>query len=298
MLKSTLLALVIGLMGIFLVVTDSEARRMGGGKSLGRSAPSYSRQADAPSAAQPSRPAPQAGTATTGSRWGGPLAGLLAGGLIGALLFGGMFEGLQFMDLLIFAALAFGVFWLFKTFRRGPGQPPLAPREAHATVGGAGSQGYQPAAAPFAIPEIGGARAAPALDDQPRILDKPSWFKEQDFLRAAKTHFIRLQAAWDKGDMKDIREYTTPQLFADLTLERQAESGRQFTEVVELNAELIGLVEEQDQLVASVRYSGQIREQEGGAAQPFSEIWHIQRARDGRDGNWHVAGIQQEADAA
>lgn len=282
--KHILLACLIGLFGSTLVVIDAEARRLGGGKSLGRSAPSHSqsaapqqRQATDAQRQNPTAAPPQRSGA---SRWLGPLAGLAAGGLLAALLFGDGFEGFQILDFLLLALLAFMAFKLFRALR---GQSAPMARTAHATAGGGAHGGFE-----HQQPPAGGGA------EQLQGVHRPGWFNESEFLKAAKAHFIRLQAAWDQGDMQDIREYTTPELFAELTLERQSYGGeRQFTEVVSLDAELLDLAREGERIVASVRYWGLIREQQGAEAQPFSEIWHIQRKESEANANWYVAGIEQ-----
>jgi len=303
--RTVLLPIFAMVLGMIMLVPDADARRLGGGKSLGRSAPAYSERQT------PLKPMPQQQTQSTqqpnpqpatnrpggASRWLGPLAGLAAGGLLASLLFGDAFEGFQFMDFLLLAALVIGGVMLFRALRAKAAVS--GPRPASAAAGSAGA-GAGPASAPhaFETPDIGsglgeypGAAAMAGL--------RPAWFNEKEFLRAAKTHFIRLQAAWDEGDMRDIREYTTPDLFAELTLERQSCQGeRPFTEVVNLDAELLELVTEGDQVVASVRYSGLIREEQGAEAHPFSEIWHVERALNDPQANWYVAGIQQQDSAS
>jgi predicted lipid-binding transport protein (Tim44 family) len=128
---------------------------------------------------------------------------------------------------------------------------------------------------------------------------RPAWFDEEAFLRAAKTHFIRLQAAWDKQDLKELAEYTTPELFAELSLQLQDRGAQaNYTEVVSLDAELIDLVTEGDRVIASVRFSGLIREGENVEAQPFSEVWHVQRSLSEPGANWYVAGIQQSSEVS
>ena len=285
--KTLLLALSIGLIGFIMVANDAEARRLGGGRSIGRSAPTFQKKPTQQQAAPQQNQAQRSANQNSGSRrWLGPIAGLVAGGLIGAMLFGDMFEGFQFMDFLLILALVFGGIWLFRSLRRGASPPQPMQRQAHATAGG----DSQPDS--FTTPEIG---SGLSNNNQQADFQIPSWFNEESFLQAAKSHFVRLQAAWDTGDMKDIREYTTPQLFGDLTLERQSYKGeQQFTEVVELDAELLGLAQEDNLLIASVRYNGIIREEQGGEAKAFTEIWHIQRALDEDNANWYVAGIQQE----
>jgi predicted lipid-binding transport protein (Tim44 family) len=70
-------------------------------------------------------------------------------------------------------------------------------------------------------------------------------------------------------------------------------SKAQETDVMQLNAELLEVVTEDNRHIASVHFSGQLRE-EGGAAAPeaFAEIWHLAKPVDGSRG-WNVAGIQQ-----
>lgn len=271
--------LVLPLLLLILPVDDAEARRMGGGKSLGRSAPAHSQPAAPQRQAAPAQRQNPTGANSGARRWLGPLAGLAAGGLLAALLFGDAFEGFQLMDFLLLALLVFVAFRLFRALR---GQAAPVARTAHATAGGGAHGGFE-----YRAPAPGGAERLQGVH-------RPGWFKEAEFLQAAKTHFIRLQAAWDQGDMQDIREYTTPELFAELTMERQSYGGeRQFTEVVELDAELLDLAREGERIVASVRYSGLIREERGAEPQPFSEIWHIQRKENQADANWYVAGIEQ-----
>ncbi|MGE0082198.1 MAG: Tim44 domain-containing protein [Thiohalomonadaceae bacterium] len=259
---------------------DAEAKRMGYGGNMGRqySVPQRSATppATAPRQAQaaPAQNAPRSGA----SRWFGPLAGLVAGGLIASLLFGDAFEGIQFMDILLLAAIAFGIVMLLRAMRRP------APAQLRTAQGPAfGSDAFTPTG--------GAVMNAPAAGQ----FDAPAWFNEESFIKGARTHFIRLQAAWDKGDMKDIAEYTTPELFASLQAERLSRGDeRHYTEVVYLDAELLGMQRDGDGAVASIRFFGGIREEENGPVQEFSEIWHVIHAWDSPQGDWYVAGIQQQ----
>jgi len=286
--KQMILGCFIVFLGALLVIPDADARRLGGKKSLGRSTPSALQQRQNASPQQAARPNAPANSGAR--RWLGPLAGLAAGGLLAALLFGDAFSGLQLFDFLILAGLIFGGIWLVRSMRRNAAGAARSALQARTAAASAGS-------APASGPSFGANSDASAADSGALLegRQRPAWFNEQDFLQAAKTHFIRLQAAWDKGDMKDIREYTTPDLFAQLTLERQSDGGeKQFTEVVTLNAELLGLVREGDQIIASVRYSGLVREQENADAEPFSELWHVQRVENQANADWYIAGIEQE----
>src|SRR5436190_4303174 len=112
--KQLLIGLCAVLIGAVVFAGDAEAKRLGGGRSVGTqrsvtppaSAPS---QSQAPQAA-PAQPQQQGGI----GRWLGPmLGGLAIGGLLGAL-FGG--NGLG--GLLLVALLVFGAVMLFRIFAR------------------------------------------------------------------------------------------------------------------------------------------------------------------------------------
>jgi predicted lipid-binding transport protein (Tim44 family) len=121
----------------------------------------------------------------------------------------------------------------------------------------------------------------------------PADFDTQGFLRNAKTYFIRLQAAWDRADVNDIREFTTPEMFAELKMQLQERGASpNHTDVVSLDAELLGIETVSDDYLASVKFTGTIREEENGAAAPFAEIWNLAKPVSGQ-GGWALAGIQQ-----
>jgi predicted lipid-binding transport protein (Tim44 family) len=329
----TLLAagLAILVAGTFAIPDIAEAKRFGGGGSMGKQYKTMPRQAQPPQ--QANRPTQQTGTAAAGqrapaasgaSRWLGPLAGLAAGGLLASLFFGDAFEGFQIMDFLIIAALIAGAFFLFRMLRRGAHPQPAAAGAGAAGFGGASPgpadlgrsgaayrretaddgaavPGAVPGSAPGDLPETGAPRGGhsvpPTVGAQPSYSageDRfPHWFDGISFIEGAKTHFIRLQAAWDKSDLRDIREYTTPQLFAELSRERERLGGEQYTEVVQLRAELVSMQRDDDRVVASIRFHGLIREEETAVAEPFDEVWHVQHDWDRPDGDWLIAGIQQ-----
>lgn len=283
---------------LFLVFIPVEAKRMGGGNNLGKPAhnnnqQNYQRNENNQTNNQTNNQSNRNNNTNTqnpqGNRmpgWLGPLGGLLAGGLFAALLFGGGFSGFQPFDFILLLVIGLGVFFLIKMLLRKPTASTFA-------YSGSTSQFQEQSQSQnFAIPTIG----ANLNEDKAIPLDTyPSWFDKASFLEAGKTHFIRLQAAWDRADMKDIREYTTPDLFAQLSLERQKiGSTENFTEVVELNSALLGLYQDGDLILANIRYSGLIREQANADAQPFSEIWVIQRDMSMNNANWYIAGIQQE----
>jgi predicted lipid-binding transport protein (Tim44 family) len=121
----------------------------------------------------------------------------------------------------------------------------------------------------------------------------PAGFDVEGFLRQAKLNYIRLQAANDRGDMDDIRNFTSPELFAEIRMQYvERGSTQQETDVQQLDASLLDVSEDNGRYVASVRFFGRIREEAGGAVQPLDEVWHLSKPVDG-NGGWVIAGIQQ-----
>ena len=290
-----LLALALAILTFSLLAMPiAEAKRLGGGSNLGKqyssppaSASTQQARSSHTTATQPN--SAQATRAAGASRWLGPLAGLAAGGLLASLFFGDAFEGLQVMDFLLLVALVIGGIMLFRMLRRGTGPTPASANASPGRFGG-GQVSPEYARQPHSVAQPG--MVSPQVQSSEN--QAPGWFDPHTFTSGAKNHFLRLQAAWDKADFSDIRAYTMPELFTELQRERQSlGSGPQFTEVVTLNVSLTGLRRDDNQLVVSLEFSGLIREDQQGPANPFREIWHIQHAWNTPDGDWFIAGIQQ-----
>jgi len=274
---------------LMILPDTAEAKRFGGGRSLGKQYRSMPRAAPRQTPQAPSRSQAAAGAAgrTSGmSRWLGPLAGLAAGGLLASLFFGDTFEGLQIMDILLVAALIFGGLMLFKAMRRG--RPAVVGTGAYgeSVARGRGSiSGAMP-------PDLG---EPTHVEPDPGEYEAPAWFNGPGFLAGAKDHFVRLQTAWDQADFQDIRDYTTPELCTELERERsRLREGAQHTEIVTLDAGLVGVRRDGDQVVASILFSGLIREEQNATAAPLYELWHVQHAWESSAGDWLIVGIQQQ----
>ncbi len=121
----------------------------------------------------------------------------------------------------------------------------------------------------------------------------PADFDVAGFLRHAKSNYIRLQAAWDRGDINDIREFTSPEMFAEMKLELQDRgAAKNETDVVTLDAELLGVETQAYDYLASVKFTGTIKEGGAANAEPFAEVWNLAKPINGQSG-WVLAGIQQ-----
>ena len=265
------------LLSMSMITTDAYAKRFGGGKSFGKQRESISQQA-APRAPA----APAAAPAAGGNKWLGPLAGLAAGGLLASLFMGHGFDGIKGMDILLMLALAAGVFFIIRAMRRKSAEPQATAYTAH------GQSIQVPMPVSNADLPMGSTAAAPVASS------RPDWFDDAAFVRDAKAHFIRLQAAYDVADLNDIREYTTPEVFAEISLQIQERgASAQKTDVTLLNADMLDVVTEGNLVIASVRFHGLIREEANAPATPFDEIWNIQKSATDRTAAWFVAGIQQ-----
>lgn len=308
-----------------MFMADAEARRMGGGSSFGRQSSNINR---APATQTPVAPAARTNNATTPnatansasaarntaatqqrsgmSRFLGPIAGIAAGLGIAALLSSLGLSGafLEFLSsAILIAIVVFGVMFLLRRLRGGVARPATQAAGTYAGNGSVGStnntfrtstEGLLTPAftpTPSAAPSVAETQVAQPLD--------PSWFIPADFntaafLQEAKKQFVIIQDLWDKGDTTQLRQYLTDDLVRELTPQIEAQSGRTKTEVILLNAELLGMEKISDAgfdgHLASVRFSGMLREEENQAAFRFEEVWNLYKADSS---GWLLAGIQQ-----
>jgi predicted lipid-binding transport protein (Tim44 family) len=119
----------------------------------------------------------------------------------------------------------------------------------------------------------------------------PAGFDTATFLRGAKMNFIKLQAANDAGNLEEIRELATQEMFDVLRRDVRTPAA-QHTDVVSLDADLLEVATEDNKYWASVRFSGTVREAPDAAPEGFQEVWNLVKPADGSSG-WLLAGIQQ-----
>ncbi|MDB5763777.1 MAG: Tim44 protein [Herminiimonas sp.] len=299
--KKFFIVLMLMISALSITMSEADARRLGGGGSFGRQSQGVTRQAPSQSAqpnnaTRPAAPAaaPQGVPPKPASPWRGMLGGALLGLGLGALLshfgLGGAMASM-ISTILMVALLAFAVMFLLRLFRRKNGDNDIRPAYAGGYSGSAtpeiGSR-IEPYAQPASLqaePLSSGTGNAP--------WGVPADFDVPAFLRNAKTYFIRLQAAWDKADVNDIREFTTPEMFAELKMQIQERGpSPNNTDVVSLDAELLGVEETANDYLASVKFTGMIKESDNAPATPFAEVWNLSKPKSGQ-GGWVLAGIQQ-----
>jgi predicted lipid-binding transport protein (Tim44 family) len=315
--KKFLVTLMVAVSALSVVVSDAQAKRMGGGGSFGKQSQSVSRQSAAPSQSQAApaaaKPAPAAAApaaaAKPASPWKGILGGALLGLGLGALLshfgLGGAMAGM-ISTILMLALLAGAAFFIYRmVMRKREGgtmaKGGMTPAYANGSGGytpeiGSRIEPVQPAALQSSFSASGSENDTKVNDGASQApWGVPADFDSAGFLRHAKTYFIRLQAAWDKADVNDLREFTSPEMFAEMKLQLQERgASANHTDVVSLNAELLGMETVGNDYLASVKFSGMIRESENAVAEPFTEVWNLSKPVSG-NGGWILAGIQQMA---
>jgi len=299
----SLLAVVLTL-GMTTVAMDAEAKRLGGGKSLGmqrQAAPPAKAPDASPNAAPAAGAAAGAGAAAAAPKrsWMGPIAGLAAGlGLAALASHLGFGEGLANMlmiGLLLMVAFAAFRFFMAKRAASQGGGGALAGAAAGAgNAGNAGNNAFRMPSTPANNGSTGFSQGGSMIGanlQQPasRI---PADFDVPAFVRNAKVNFIRLQASNDAGNLDDIRTFTTPEMFAEIQMDiRERNGATQETRVLDLDADVREVVEEDNRYIVSVHFTGRVQE-DGGAPEDINETWHMTKPRQG-SGGWVLAGVQQ-----
>jgi len=281
----TLISVVIALISMSLVVEDADARGLSGGRNMGmqRSAPAPQKAAPTQQQQQqqqqaaPATPAQQPAGA---SKWLGPLAGFALGAGLAALFLNnglaGLLTGLLLIGLVVAAAALAA-----RALSRG-----RVVREPIQYAGAGAGGGSHPTLG--ALPGGAGAHSVAATLER-----WPVGFDAGEFVRHARRNFVRLQEAYDRKDLSMMRDYLAPEIYRQIEADiRAAGTADGRTEVLTLEAEVLEVVEEAGSWIASVRFSGMLRDSGARDAVPFNETWHLEKPVDGRSG-WVVAGIQQ-----
>ncbi|MBC7453149.1 MAG: Tim44 domain-containing protein [Massilia sp.] len=317
--KKFLASMMIAVTALSMVV-EATARPMGSNRSIGRQSPTVARQQAAPTPAPAQRPAavPAAAPAAAAippkpaSAWKGMLGGALLGLGLGAMLshfgMGGAIAS-AISSILMIALLALAALFIYRMFRRkdtpanaafpGFGKPAAAgntPEIGSGMQPSAFQSTPQPAFQPAALHDAPAAATSATAQATPAPAAPwgvPADFDTAVFLRHAKSSFIRMQAAWDKADVTDLREFTTPEIYAELKMQIQERgASADFTDVVSIDGELLGIETIDNEYLASVKFTGLIKSAPGASAEPFAEVWNMSKPVVGNTG-WVLAGIQQ-----
>ena len=307
----------------------AEAKRMGGGSSLGRQSSNVTQRQATPPAAparqqtaqqQPGQTnaAPAKKPSGVGAMLGGLAAGLGLAWLASSLGLGEGFANILMIGLLVMAGLA-----IFRMIKRrsqtasasGAGAAPFA-FQGNAPVPAAAGDVFNPPqykpekvgndasarpweqfgqAAPVAGAAAGGSMIGSALSGA-QTWGIPADFDTDGFITAAKRNYLSLQAAWDAGDLATLRSMMTDEMLSEVRQqlaerEAEAEGAVNINEIEGLEAQLLGIEDQGDVYLASVEFSGMSREEQGAGLSPFREVWNMAKPKSG-NGGWLVAGLQ------
>ncbi|GAB3355902.1 Tim44 domain-containing protein [Giesbergeria giesbergeri] len=316
------------LLAIMVIVAhpEAEAKRLGGGKSVGQQSSNVTQREAAPgaptqnfnqAAPRPANAAPAAAAAAPKKPWGAMLGGLAAGlGLAWLAHSLGFGEGLA--QFLLFALVGIAILAVVAMVLRkrqtanGTSASPFAFQGA-----GAGSPANAPVLRDYSPDKVGNDASARPWERNSMSFENsrsggsmigsalagsqnwgvPDGFDAAGFVEAAKRNFITLQAAWDRSDVSTLRSMMTDSMLAEIRsqlAERESHRGEQHpnqTDVVMLEAQLLGIEDLGDAYMASVEFSGMIREEASAGPNPFREVWIMTKPKTGSSG-WLVAGVQ------
>ncbi|MFY8054575.1 MAG: Tim44 domain-containing protein [Limnohabitans sp.] len=297
------------------------SKRLGGGKSAGQQSNNVTQReaakpAPAATPAQNAAPAAQPSPAAAQPQrkpWGAMLGGLAAGlGL--AWLASSLGMGEAFGQILMFGLIALAVMVVIGMIMRR--RQPQAANTSPYAFEGAGAP-----ADPRTLPQynpnnVGNDASARPMDTDPTyqptaarsgaiigssLSGNQTWgipadFDSLSFINAAKQNFMTLQHAWDRSDVSTLRSMMTDTMLTEIKnqlAEREANASGQpnQTDVVMLDAQLLGIEEVGEFYMASVEFSGLIREEPSAGPTPFREVWNMTKPKNGTSG-WLVAGVQ------
>ncbi len=309
---------------------DADAKRMAGGKSVGKQSSNVTQREATPPAAQstPAQAAPAAASPSTAAAggaaaaaqrkpWGAMLGGLAAGlGL--AWLAHSLGFGEAFANMLMFGLLALVVMVVIGVVMRkmrsgrqaqaqqspfafqGAGAP-AEPRQYNPqNVGNdASARPWERGTTHFDGSQAStgtGSMIGSGLSGSQSSWGIPADFDADGFLEAARKNFVTLQDAWDRSDLDALRAMMTDEMLEQIKSqladrETHTGAGVNKTDVLQLDAKLLGIEELEDVYMASVEFSGIIREDPSAGPSPFREVWNMTKPRH-RSGGWLVAGVQ------
>ena len=295
-----------------LAGTPAEAaKRMGGGKSVGQQSSNVTKRDAAPAAPAA---APGAAAAAPKKPWGAMLGGLAAGlglaWLASSLGLGGAMANIMMFALLALLAVVV-IGFVMRKMKGGNSNQNQSPFAMQGAGNAATPRSYSPenvgndaSARPWernnmafdtTKSDSSGSMIGSGLSGS-QSWGVPADFDADGFLKACKANFMTLQDAWDRSDINSLRSMMTDDMLSEIKTqlaERESHTGAGVnkTDVQMLDAKLLGIEELADVYMASVEFSGMIREDLASGASPFREVWNMTKPRNGA-GGWLVAGVQ------
>ncbi|MFC3678852.1 Tim44 domain-containing protein [Bacterioplanoides pacificum] len=271
------LTLLTSLCLIFAVAGEAHAKRFGGG-GFGKSYKTTPFKKSEPQKQQQQQPASGKKNAGKGMM-GGLLGGLLAGGLFAYLLGNGAFEGIQFMDILLLAVLAFVALKVFRSMAGAQRQPVAQ-----------GAAGY----AQTLQNRDNFAQESHNAADQQTPFNLPQGFDADAFIEGALQHYRTVQQAWNDGQLDIIEEYVSAPLFAGLKQQREKLMVPPQTEILSLSAEIVRADQQGNMAEISILFRGLCKDELEKSEDGIFDTWHLERDTSIAQSSWIIVGIEAE----
>ena len=323
--KKLIAVLAIGLTMMSMSMTADAARRFGGGASFGRSAPMLQKSTPAPAAPtlQKAAPGQQKGQQQAAPNQArpnqpaaapSPMRNMLMGlaGVLGitalahALGFGEGFVNFLMMAVLAFAAFYFirmliGLF-LAKRMAGGVSSMPGMDRSAANNRSAKNDSSYynqQQTQTSAQEPSYQARPMSGSLLDElssgngsAKAVDLPAGFDVEGFLKVAEENFVKMQKAWDTGNVTALSDFTTDDVFLTITHQLRERGNQDYqTEVISLKSEFRGIIQDGEEYLAGVTFQGTLNV--SGEAEDINETWILSKPVHGDQG-WLLSGIHQE----
>ena len=290
----------------FTCLCAEATKRLGSGKSVGQRSNNVSQTQGASKTTQNATPArPPPAFALQKCPWGALLGGLAAGlGL--AWLASSIGLGEELGQFLMFGLIALGVMIGVRNFiRRRASASKTDTNSSPLAFQGAGvTPPKQPQDTQFiANPED---QSSSSASNGSMIVSafsgfQPNWLiptgvDADGFVTKAKENFVARQDVWDRSDTKSLRNLMTNNMLKEITAqiaERDATASVGHTirtEVIRLEAKLLGIEESLEGQLASVEISGAIREEADAQPDVFKEVWNMSLNKSSHCGQL-IAGI-------
>ncbi|MFQ3171294.1 MAG: putative lipid-binding transport protein (Tim44 family) [Oleispira sp.] len=272
---------------MFAVVSEADAKRLGGGGlgKVSKTSPFATKKATPAKKDQQQNPAAQ----KKSGMMGGLMGGLLAGGLFAALLGNGVFEDIQVVDMIIIALLAFLAVKLFKAFMssRQQEQPRMA------ADGNPQRHRFEDADHNSPVQETPVAQSTSFNQDEVPF-NLPPGFDQQGFIEGSLNHYCTVQESWNKGELDVIKEYVSPELFTALSQQRHKLMAPPQTKVVNLSAEIVRADQAGDSAEISILFRGMCKDELENSEEGIYDTWHLQRDLNTENADWVIVGIEAE----
>lgn len=272
---------------MFAVVSEADAKRLGGGGlgKVSKTSPFATKKATPAKKDQQQNPAAQ----KKRGMMGGLMGGLLAGGLFAALLGNGVFEDIQVVDMIIIALLAFLAVKLFKAFMssRQQEQPRMA------ADGNPQRHRFEDADHNSPVQETTVAQSTSFNQDEVPF-NLPPGFDQQGFIEGSLNHYCTVQESWNKGELDVIEEYVSPELFTALSQQRHKLMAPPQTKVVNLSAEIVRADQAGDSAEISILFRGMCKDELENSEEGIYDTWHLQRDLNTENADWVIVGIEAE----